>query len=203
MRTTSSLFAVALVSLAAAGSLSAQERIIRVGPTFGVNITKITGDNQEDATTRTGIRAGGFATIGLGGNFALQPELVYTGKGANYPDDEAEIKIGYIQLPVLARLRIPTGQGKAAPYLIAGPAFAFKAGCTIVVEGESMDCDDTSTEVAGSDFGLILGAGLEVGQGRISVRWDQGLKNINADGPAKVKNRSLTIAVGYAFRAGR
>lgn len=201
MRTTSRLLAAAL-SVAMAGTLSAQERIIHVGPTFGVNITKVTGDNQEDATTRTGIRVGGFATIGLGGNFALQPELVYTGKGASFPDDDAEIKIGYIQVPVLARMRLGSGQGKAAPYLLAGPAFAFKAGCSLIVDGDSMECSDNTTSVAGSDLSLILGAGVELGRGRVSVRWDKGLKNINGDGDANVKNQAFTIAVGYAFRLG-
>ena len=51
----------ALVAGGATGA-AAQNQIL-VGPTIGLNSAKSTGDNQEDASRRTGPHLGGFASI--------------------------------------------------------------------------------------------------------------------------------------------
>ena len=129
--------------------------------------------------------------------------MTYTSKGSKWVDDDAEIKIGYIQIPVLARYRFASEDARFRPYVMFGPAFAFKAGCTLIVSGSEYECSDETTAVAGTDFGLMFGAGAELGRAQFSIRYDRGLKNINGDGPANVKNQVIKIAVGYCFRLGR
>jgi Outer membrane protein beta-barrel domain len=183
-------------------SAAAQEKLL-VGPIFGINSSKIIGDNQEDASRRTGLRLGGFLSYSVSRKLSIQPEFAMTSKGTKWVDDDAEIKINYIQVPVLARLRFPSSKSSFAPYVMAGPAFAFKSGCSLIVEGQSYECSSETTAVAGSDFGLVFGAGAELGHAQFSLRYDMGLKNINGDGEANVKNRTVKLAVGYGFRIGK
>ena len=193
-----------LAALVAGGAtVAAAQNQILIGPTIGLNSAKSTGDNQEDASRRTGLHLGGFASISLGRHLAIQPEVTYTSKGSKWVDDDAEIKIGYIQVPVLARYRFASEDARFRPYVMFGPAFAFKAGCTLIVSGSEYECSDETTAVAGTDFGLMFGAGAELGRAQFSIRYDRGLKNINGDGPANVKNQVIKIAVGYGFRLGR
>lgn len=187
--------------VAGAAPLAAQTKVL-VGPTLGINSAKNTGDNQEDASRRTGLHLGGFASFSLG-RLAIQPEVTYTSKGSKWVDDDAEIKIGYIQVPLLARYRFASEDARFRPYVMFGPAVAFKAGCTLIVSGGEYECSDETTAVAGTDFGLMFGAGAELGPAQFSIRYDRGLKNINGDGPANVKNQVIRFAVGYGFRLGR
>ena len=203
MRTIRCLLAVAAIALGSAPVALAQGKTILVGPTFGINSAKVTGDNQEDASRRTGLRLGGFASISLGQHLAIQPEIALTGKGSKWADQDAEIKIRYLQIPILARYRFGSSASGFAPFVMAGPAFAIKTGCTLTVDGDDMECNDQTTSVAGSDFGLIFGAGAELGRAQFSLRYDLGLKNINGDGPANVKNQTVKVSVGYGFRIGR
>ena len=202
MRTVRSLAAIAAILTGPAAAASAQNTLL-VGPTLGINSAKVTGDNQDEASRRTGLRLGGFASLSLGRHLAVQPEITYSSKGAKWTGEDAEIKIGYIQVPVLARYRFASAPSRFAPYLLAGPAFAVKAGCTLIVDGQDHKCSEETTAVAGSDFGMILGAGAEFGNARFSLRYDLGLKNINGDGSANVKNQTLKVTVGYGFRLGR
>lgn len=202
MRTASRLFALTALAAGLTTMAEAQGRSLLVGPTIGLNSAKVTGDNQDDASRRTGFRLGGFASLTLGRHLAIQPEITYTTKGSKWTGQDAEIKIGYIQAPVLARYRFTLGP-QVTPFVMAGPAFSIKAGCTLIVDGDEMECNDNTTSVAGSDFGMIFGAGAEIGRAQLSLRYDLGLKNINGDGPANVKNQVVKLSVGYGFRLGR
>lgn len=50
---------------------------------------------------------------------------------------------------------------------------------------------------------IAIAAPATVGRAQVSLRYDMGLANINGDGEANVKNRAITLAVGYGFRVGR
>jgi hypothetical protein len=188
----------------AAAPLAAQARYIEAGPMVGFASTTITGDNQDDTKSRTGLMLGGFLAVRLGDRFVVQPEALHVQKGARFEDfGDATMRVNYLQIPLTVRARFPRAGGTFTPTLLAGPTLAMRLGCTIQFEGEDFDCDDTDSQVTGSDFGMVFGAGAEIGRVRVSLRYDQGLRNINAEGPAKVKNRALEATVGYAFRLGR
>jgi hypothetical protein len=201
MRITRSLFALAALATLGGTAAHAQKRIT-VGPRLDVNVARVVGDNQDDATSRTGIRIGAWASMDLNQKFSIQPEFVLSGKGSEFPDDDASIKISYLQIPVLAQYRFSTGK-TVNPYLLAGPALSFKAGCTLTYEGDDMECNDQTTAVSSTDFGMILGGGVHIGRAQVSLRYDLGLANINGDGDAVVKNRTFSLAVGYGFSIGR
>lgn len=201
MRFTSSLFAVAALASLGGTAAQAQKKSITIGPRIDLNVARVVGDNQDDATSRTGMRIGAWASMDLSEKFSIQPEFVLSGKGSKWPDDDASIKISYLQIPVLAQYRFTTGK-TVNPYLLAGPALSFKAGCNLQVEGSDYECSEETTAVSSTDFGMILGGGVHIGRAQLSLRYDLGLANINGDGEAVVKNRAFSVAVGYGFRLG-
>jgi len=195
-------YALAILLLTPAASLAAQQRVIHAGPLLGGRVATITGDNQDDATSITTSVVGGFASVTFG-RLAVQSELTLARNGTDWPDEDASISIGYLRVPVLALWRFPgNGTRMVVPFITAGPAFAFKTGCTLTVDGDDHECNENTTAVSGSELGFIVGGGVEIGRLRASLRLDRGLSNINGDGPAVVKNHAVTLAVGYGFRIG-
>jgi hypothetical protein len=134
-------------------SLEAQSPTIgfKLGPSFST----LSSDEDAGQKTLTKFTGGGFIRFDMG-RFGLQPELMYVTKGTKFSESElgmsveAEMKLDYVEIPVLLVLPFGTGAG-IAPHVYAGPAFAFEVGCTVGISGAgfpgggfnaSTDCDD-------------------------------------------------------------
>ena len=165
-----SLRLAALVVLTLAGSApfaSAQGVGIKVGPTFD----EFSGDVL-DFDNRTGIHAGLF----IGGSrdkvVGLQTEFNWLRKNTATEAGQ-EIRIDYLQVPVLLRLNAGSSSANgAAVYGIVGPAFDFK----IADEVEGFTLDDG---IEGTDVSLAFGGGFEVAHIIIEGRYEKGLRRIN------------------------
>lgn len=194
------LFSAALIA-AASFSMSAQD--IKYGVKAGVNFTNYSGD-VSGTDMRTGFHVGGLAEFKWG-NFAVQPELLYSTAGAKAdsfdPDTfqtvEATDKLGYISIPVAAKYFIIEGLS-----IQAGPQFAFLVSAKAEVGNEEGDIKDLYKSF---DLGVFGGLGYEMESGLLfSARYIQGVSNIsdiNFEGysDAKVNNTNIQISVGYKF----
>ncbi len=153
------------------------------------------------ASSRSGYQLGTFATFNLGSFLAIQPELLYTEKGikvegrlAETPDNTPgnvtlrydlaeEIKLTYLEIPVLVKFRIPI-HGSVEPSLFAGPAFAFGAAgredteLRLRVSNETLAFDETFTintdinNLRGLDIGLVVGGDIKIRSGSTSFILD-------------------------------
>lgn len=188
-----------VLSYLAVGMVEGQSRI---GPIVGVNFATLGGDDVEegDFTRRTGFLFGAFAQLAVSPNFAIQPQVVYTMKGAKEDGGDFEVKLNHIQVPLLAQIRFP-GSGQVTPYLIVGPALGFKASCKLTDGTTEADCED-EVDVAGTDFSLIGGVGVEIGPNvSIAGRYDYGLSKVESGSDAsKIYNRTITFTIGYGVR---
>jgi hypothetical protein len=183
------------------------------GPKVGVNLADWGGDDVDgDTDKRVGFVAGGFLAIGLHDAFAIQPEVVYTLKGIEDPDSDGAFKLNYIQIPMLAKVMIPTERA-VAPYFLAGPAVGFQTDCEASGGGISIECDQIEGALGASfedtEFGMIFGGGvgMDAGPGvlQIETRYDLGLTSIldPANGQdADIKNRVLSFQFGWGFPIG-
>jgi hypothetical protein len=177
------------------------ESQVRLGPMVGANMSTIGGDDAEDFfSNRVGVVFGGFAQLGAG-RFAIQPQVLYSMKGANIEGVEgASLKLNYLQVPVLAQIRFP-GAGGVTPHLILGPSLSFKLSCKLSDGDEEFDCEDVGLEAKGTDFSLIGGIGLDVGSLTIAARYDYGLTRLeDTTSPDDLYNRAFTLTVGYGIR---
>src|SRR5574340_1295439 len=99
-----------LAGPAAAQSLSSLSPHPTYGVMGGMNLASFHGDGTDGLSNRVGFLLGGWAKIPVSPLFSVQPELMYTQKGAKIsgPDGnggtiEASVKPSYLELPVLAR----------------------------------------------------------------------------------------------------
>jgi hypothetical protein len=143
------------------------------------------------------------------GFVSIQPEILYARMGASNVIDtfRMEIRLDYIQAPVLLKLNIVPA-GPVRPFLYGGGygSYLFKAtGVTWlddVMDGEPMDLSDTYQKF---DYGVIGGAGLTFKLPGVAItiegRYNYGLRNLDID-PLEgqsTKNRSIMALVGIGF----
>jgi hypothetical protein len=204
MRTARTTWAVASLAIAlGAGTAGAQDSGVEFGLKAGLNLASLSGDDvfEEGALgNRTGFSGGLFVGIPVTENFLIQPEVLYSQKGAHVEaaGEEAAIKLDYVEVPVLFKGRF--GSGGAKPSVFAGPAVGFKVTGKTEFEGEEEDVEDLKS----TDFGIVFGAGLDLAAGSgsfiLDVRYTLGLTTIDdTDNPDDVKNGVWSFSVGYAF----
>ena len=150
---------------------------------------------------------------------AIQPELLYSIKGAEFSDFgiDFKFKLTYLEIPVLLRFTIPT-EGNVAPALFAGPSVAFNISSKLSGDSAGISVDVDIDNARSVDFGLVLGGAVTVGSGNakffIDGRYNLSLTNafedvsppglfdvvVDAAGTAPdVKNSGFMITVGVAF----
>lgn len=191
--------AAALIAVA----FSAQAQDIKFGVKAGANFSNFSGD-AEDANIRTGFHVGGLAEFKFG-NFAIQPELLYSTAGAKtkyndgFDNYDVTAKLSYITIPVAAKYFIIDGFS-----IQAGPQFAFRASAKGKVESGGVSVEaDMKDEYKGFDLGIFGGVGYELNSGLLfSARYVQGVSNItDGEGSSefKVQNTNIQLSVGYKF----
>lgn len=148
-----------------------------------------------------GYQAGVVADINLGKNFYLQPQLLFARKGAAHFSSvdrhETQVRFSYIELPVNIMYKADVGLGKV--FFGTGATFSYAVG------GKEQYGSNTTKLFSGpvknwkrEDISINTTAGLELNNGLfISARWQRGLLDIYKPGDASVKNKSLSLSVGY------
>ncbi len=146
-----------------------------------------------------GVLAGAFATVPLTGKLSLQPEAIYTTKGASLDvfDIESDYIVDYIEVPVLVRYPV-----RRSIYVAGGPALAFCVRARSRTSfGGSTDEIDIKEDVESFDLGLVGAVGYERGRWMFDGRYTYGLSDTDADSSdnVKIRNRAFSISAGYRF----
>jgi hypothetical protein len=170
---------------------------VAFGAKAGLNLATITGDETDGLDSRTAFHLGVVAEISVSEKFSVQPELLYSAQGASdsFEGIDVDLKIDYINLPVMAKFYVAEGFS-----LEAGPRVGFLLSAKGEGGGESIDFKD---ETKGIDFGVNLGVGYKLESGlNFGARYNLGLSNIN-DGEDsddfKNQNSVFQLSVGYFF----
>ncbi len=161
----------------------------------------------------TGFVGGGFLAIGLGDNFALQPELLYAQKGfgVDFMGASLDADLSYIEIPLLLKFRIGSADQKVRPALFVGGFYAFETGCSVSAGIGELDadlsCDTELDERSSTDAGILFGGGLDIAADRLFVvldaRYGLGLTNIDDDGGSdSVKSRTWSVSGGLGIPIG-
>ena len=187
-----------LISLFSGAALS---EILTLGFKGGLNLSNMTGDDIEDNEMKVCFGGGAFLNIPVGGPFSIQPELLYVMKGYEFEStSDAGVRMSYIDLPILAKLTIPT-LGPISPNFFAGPYVGFNMSADVYLEDVEEDISDS---LKTTDFGLVVGAGVDysllVGELTFDARYTLGLTSIdNTADEEDVKNTGIMIMAGYGF----
>ncbi len=186
---------------------------ITAGFKIGVNYADLFGEVARameqalgtELKSKWGLCAGGFIQFNISKVLAIQPEFLYTMKGARMEEEilgetvKVAFNLSYLEIPVLVKLMIPT-PGGVKPSLFVGPAIAFKLGAKLKMEalGDTTE-EDLSDDMEDTGFGLIIGGGLDFGKLRFDVRYNLGLTSISIYEGEEIKNGVISLKVGYSF----
>ena len=101
-----------IILLATAVSLSSAQRITG-GFKGGTNLANFHGDDVEDTKLKMGFCGGGFVTFSLSKVVIIQPELLYSQKGAKWEiefmDETWKVtdKFNYLEIPIFIKIILP------------------------------------------------------------------------------------------------
>ncbi|KGO87533.1 hypothetical protein Q765_05175 [Flavobacterium rivuli WB 3.3-2 = DSM 21788] len=192
-------------------ALTAHSQEIKYGVKAGLNIADFGGDS-ENTNVRAGFNAGVLAEIKFG-NFAVQPEIVYSQQGTKIDYNiysgsvlsehfEYTSKLSYINVPIALKYYIIEGLS-----IQAGPQIGFLVSAKLkgkTTEGgrevsAEVDAKDLYEKI---DFAVFGGIGYDLPIGVFfQARYNAGLSDIGKDseGSGKITNNVFSFSVGYKF----
>ncbi len=184
---------------------------VKFGPKAGVNLSTMTLKSSGlslDPKMLIGFHAGIISEIGLTENLKLQPGILFSSKGSKYELSlleqafELTMSPGVIEVPV--NVLYSFGAGTTKLNLFAGPYVAYGFTGKIKSSGESLDISYGSTiddDMKPLDFGLNIGAGVNINGLLITAQYGLGLANLSPDSSddTEIKNQVIGISIGYLF----
>jgi Outer membrane protein beta-barrel domain len=175
---------------------------IAVGVKGGVNVATqdVTGDAGSPSSDwlTTGV-VGGFVTLPISSWLDVQAEGLYAMKGLrlNVAGIKSSLKLDYLEVPVLARVRFAHRY-----YAAGGPsmAFALRARARTTFNDFTTELD-VMDQVERFDFGVAMGGGVEFGSVVVDGRYTLGLTDIDKDKTDTIatKNRTISVTAGFRF----
>lgn len=161
-------------------------------------------DSDVETDSRIGLSAGIFTSLDIPNSpVSIQPELLYSQKGAKetgtFNGDEYTVttKLDYIELPVLAKFRFVNTE-PMTPHVYFGPYLGYNLNAKAEVEGNGGsiggNIEDSINDI---DFGMVVGAGLEIQQFLLGVRYSPGFTEIGDESNnLDAKNSVISITAG-------
>jgi hypothetical protein len=184
-------FLALALTLGVAGAAQAQSA--RFGVKAGASLTNVTGDAAADTKNKFGFNGGVMANFGLNDMFSIQPEVLYSMKGAKQDGGDGRVNLNYIDVPVLAKI----STGSTGLFFELGPQIGFLASAKLKQNSVSVDAKDAFKSV---DFGYAAGLGFQAESGpMVGLRYNGGFTNIGDDSDAKLKNSAFQLYVGFLF----
>jgi hypothetical protein len=191
----------------------------KFGIKAGLNLSTMHAEDDKDGTwddlkMNPGFHIGATAEFPITEMFSFETGLLLTTKGykmsrerASWDAYESELNLLYLDIPLTAKASFDLGgtriYGVFGPYLGIGLSgkFKSKAGPTEEDTGSYEYDIEWGSELKRVDFGLTMGAGVELNSIQIGLTYSLGLANISSytDGGYKMKNRVLGISLGYRF----
>lgn len=174
----------------------------------GINAADMYGDEVGGTSAIAGFSGGAWLNFRLADYFSIQPEVLFSTKGSDVDTGLlgetgiTEYRFGYLEIPVLAKLHIPTGND-LEPNLYAGP----EVGFTLYGDANDIEIDDQVTD---AEFGLVFGGGLDLNVAQSSadflqnigldLRYTLGLTDaFDVTGDPDAKNGAFTAAISFGF----
>lgn len=185
----------------------AQDNGLRVGIKGGLNVTNLWTDEVSDDNARYGFHVGVYTQLFESDVFAIQPEILFSTKGAKFEDDadgfegSLDFNMNYLDIPVLAVFKL----GDAAEIHV-GPYFGYLLSAKANIDGD-IDFEEDNIDRSNFktwDYGISAGVGFNAGPVQIGARYNYGLQKIaDSDeaefvlGDAKHSNAQLYISFNF------
>lgn len=206
---------VALFSMAT--ETFAQKFWVKGGLNLSDMLVKDDDDTYDEFKMKPGFHIGATAEFPVNEMFSFETGLLLSTKGTKMSegdDDysyESKINLFYLDVPLNAKASFDLGGAKLygtfGPYIGIGLSGKIKSEGSYEGETETEEetiewgSDEEEDDLKRFDFGLAVGAGVEIKSFQIGLTYGLGLANISPDTEDgfKINNRVLGISVGYMF----
>jgi len=176
----------------------------------GLNLANLYIDNVKDQNVKAGLVGGFFAKLPISTGLSIQPELLYSNKGAQATYDNGfqgqgvyRFNLNYIELPLTLVVNVVKNFnihfGGYAAYLAS-------ANIKNVKEGNIVGFTDLNeSNFNRLDYGLVGGLGMDVNRVGFGMRYNYGLREVGIPGTLageltkNSRNSSLSLYVAFAF----
>ena len=173
---------------------------VRFGVKAGASLTSITGEDSDGLANKFGFNGGVVANFSFNDMISVQPEVLYSMKGAKEDGGNGKFNLNYIDVPVLAKI----STGATGLFFELGPQVGFLASAKVKDDNSSYDAKELIKSV---DFGYAAGIGFQAESGpMVGLRYNGGFTNIGKDNinginttPGKAKNSAFQLYVGFMF----
>lgn len=195
-----------------------QAQDVYFGAKVGANLSHFvfTGDDADSLKDMHKMKLsshfGGFAEILISDYFSIQPELLYSVKGARFRDSadddfKSAYVFKYISLPIIAKYyltkEISIEAGPQVAYLLSAKNIETSDiwGTSVGNESASIDIKDS---IENLDFGITAGVGYLTKTGfYISARYNYGILNVQTaadDSDTVMHNGTIQLSFGFSFQ---
>ncbi len=196
-----------IITLAIVSQVQAQSFGVQAGFNFSSMLEKDDDGKDNNYKIAPGFNIGGVAEMPITDMFSVQAKLLFTSKGFNYKTSSSSTKVNcflfYTEIPIMAKANFEISDigvfGLLGPYFGFGLGGRLKSGSTTV----SIDwgSDGNNDDLKRFDFGMSIGAGVNISVFQFGMNYNLGLANISAytDDGTKNKNRSFNLFAVYVF----
>ncbi|MBF9221779.1 porin family protein [Hymenobacter ruricola] len=186
-----------ILSLALAAGVSATASAqASFGVKAGASLTTLGGADASGFSNKVGLNAGVVANLGFGDALSLQPEVLFSMKGAALSDNtKVKYNFNYIDIPVMLQYNAD------GLFFEAGPQLGILASAKATDGSTDIDVKDGLNTI---DFGYAVGLGYKLESGpMIGLRYNGGITSIDKEESgttaAKIRNNAFQLYVGYMF----
>ena len=178
----------------------------RFGLKGGVGLSNLRGEGEDvsDKDMRTVFHGGVFGRMAPNEHFGVQAELLYSQKGTKVTydgliDQEVTFQLSYLEVPVFVSI----GIGDVLEMHVGAYA-AYLLSSNVSTEGD-LGSDDEELDrdnFQGADYGLLIGAGANLGRAQLGVRYVHGMADLAASDAADLllgDSRNSTVQLYLAF----
>lgn len=185
------------LALAVGVAGAAQAQSITYGVKAGASLTNFTGSDISDNANKFGFHAGVLANFAVNDMFSIQPEVLYSMKGAQVKgNSDNKVNLNYIDVPVMVKV----ATGATGLFFELGPQVGFLAIAKAKDNSGSTDVKDAFNTV---DFGYAAGLGFKTESGpMVGLRYNGGFTNTFKEvlgTQPNAKNSAFQLYVGYTF----
>ncbi|UOQ97520.1 PorT family protein [Hymenobacter sp. 5317J-9] len=186
-----------ILSLALVAGISATASAqATFGVKAGASLTTLGGPDASGFSNKVGLNAGVLANLAFGDALSLQPEVLFSMKGAaDSNNSKNKINLNYIDVPVMLQYNAD------GLFFEAGPQVGFLASAKATDGTNDVDVKDQLNTV---DFGYAVGLGYKLETGpMIGLRYNGGITSIDKEESgttaAKIRNNAFQLYVGFMF----
>ena len=178
---------------------------VKYGLKAGFNGATFSGADSKGSQYKAGFAAGAFLNFGVADNFSIQPEVMYSQKGASIDNFQGtsgtrfKSTLGYIDVPIM--FRVNTGEDGKGLFFELGPQGSFaiqnrdftQTGNIGTQQTENTSTNDLNKVV----IGYVGGLGYQITSGlSLGIRYTGDFSQVYKQGASQFYNTSYYTRSG-------